>query len=246
MSKNAFLGVATVAALLLSGCTFYVPQPLPQTIVGSGKSATVEKDLTGFSKIAASSAFQLDVSQSDGYSVALTVDEKVVPYLDVTVQGDTLRIALKPGLSMAGATGPLKAKVTMPKLTGLNLSGATRATVAGFKSTERLDTEVSGASRLDGSLEAGDVSFQLSGASRVTLTGKGQKMALEASGASQGNLEQFVVTDANVELSGASRATVNATGKLDVNVSGASTLRYTGSPTMGSVQSSGASTIQPK
>jgi Putative auto-transporter adhesin, head GIN domain len=245
MSKSGVLMAATLttaAALLLGGCTLYVPQ----AIVGSGTTVAVQKDLSGFSKIAAGSAFRVDVSQSDGYSVVINVDEKVVPYLDVSVQGDTLRISLRPGLAMAGATGPLEAKVTMPKLTGLNLGGATQTTVGGFKSGDPLDAEVSGASRLEGSIDTGDVRFQVSGASRVTLSGKGQKMTLEASGASQGNLEQFVVSEAKVELSGASRATVNVTGHLDVNVSGASNLRYTGSPTMGSVQSSGASTIQPK
>jgi hypothetical protein len=227
---------------LIAGCTSFVPQ----TITGSGKSVTVQKDLTGFSKVSAGSAFRIDVSQSDSYSVVITVDEKVVPYLDVTVQGDTLRIYLRPGLAISGASGPMDAKVTMPKLTGLDLSGATHATVGGFKSSDRLDTDVSGASRLDGSVETGDVRFQLSGASRVTLSGKGQKMTLGASGASQANLEEFAVTEAKVELSGASRATVNVTGKLDVNVSGASNLRYTGNPALGSVQSSGASTIQPR
>jgi hypothetical protein len=235
------LGLVLTAAWL-AGCTGY----LPQTIVGSGNSVTEEPELSGFSKISASSAFRVEVSQSDGYSVVITVDEKVVPYLDVTVQGDTLRISLKPGLTMTGATGPLDAKVTMPKLTGLDLSGATRTAISGFKSTDPLDAEVSGASMLDGALEAGDVRFRLSGASRVTLSGNGHKMALEASGASQGNLERFAVAEAKVELSGASRATVNVTGALDASASGASTLRYTGSPELRSVESSGASTIRPK
>jgi hypothetical protein len=245
MSKSGVLMATTflaATAVVLGGCSIYVPQ----AIVGSGKTVEIQKDFSGFSKIAAGSAFRVDVSQSDGYSVVISVDEKVVPYLDVTVQGDTLRISLRPGLAIAGATGPLEAKVSMPKLTGLTLSGATQTTVAGFKSADPLDAEVSGASRLEGSIETGDVRFQVSGASRVTLSGKGQQMTLEASGASQGNLEQFAVSDAKVELSGASRATVNVTGNLDVNVSGASTLRYTGSPTMGTVQSTGASTIQPK
>jgi hypothetical protein len=242
MSKKSLLGAATVTVFLLAGCTMYASQ----SVVGSGQSVTAAKDLSGFSKIDASSAFQVDVSQADGYGVVISVDEKVVPYLDVTVQGDTLRIALKPGLTVTGATGPMVAKVTMPKLTGLNLSGATRTNVGGFKSGDPMDVQVSGASQLNGSLEAGDVRFELSGASRVTLAGKGRKMALEASGASQGSLEQFAVTDAAVGLSGASRATVNVSGKLDVNVSGASTLHYTGSPTMGSVESSGASTVQAK
>jgi hypothetical protein len=36
---------------------------------------------------------------------------------------------------------------------------------------------------------------------------------------------------------------VNATGTLDAKASGASTVRYTGSPTLGRIDESGASTI---
>jgi len=242
MNTLGVLGMTVVVAVLLAGCTLSGPQSL----VGSGNRVTVEKDLSGFSKIQASSAFQVGITQSEDYSVVITVDEKVEPYLDVTVQGDTLRIAVRPGLTLAGAAFPLNAKVSMPRLTGLDLSGASRATVSGFKSEDSLDAVLSGASGLDGQMETGDVRLGASGASRITLSGKGQKMALELSGASQGNLQDFLVTDAAVELSGASRATVNATGKLDADVSGASALRYMGNPTMGSVKSSGASTIQPK
>lgn len=242
MSNLSVLGITIVAALLLVGCTI----PGAQTLIGSGNRVTVEKDLSGFSKIQVSSAFQVGITQSEDYSVVITVDEKVEPYLDVTVQGDTLRIAVRPGLTLAGAASPLQAKVSMPRLTGLELSGASRATVGGFKSADGLSAGISGASGLDGQVEAGDVRFAVSGASRVSLSGKGEKMALEVSGASQGNLGDFVVSEAVVEASGASRATVNVTGKLDADVSGASTLRYTGNPTMGSVKSSGASTIQPE
>jgi hypothetical protein len=242
MSKSNVLGTVTVtsvAVVLLAGCTLYSQQAL----VGSGKSVTLEKDLSGFSRIDVSSAFQVDVTQSEDYSVVITVDEKVEPYLDVTVQGDTLRIAVRPGLTLGLGAHPMQAKVTMPQLRGIELSGASRAAVGGFRSGEGLDTKVSGASQLHGDIEAGDARFNVSGASRITLSGKGQKMALEASGASQADLSNFAVSEAAVEISGASKAVVNVSGKLDANVSGASTLRYVGNPTMGSINSSGASTI---
>jgi len=207
---------------------------------------TVQEDLSGFSKIDASSAFQVSITQSEDYSVVITVDEKVVPYLDVTVQGDTLRIAVRPGLTLGIGAFPLNAKVSMPRLTGLELSGATRTSITGFKSGENLDANVSGASQLTGDVEAGNVRFGISGASRMTLQGKGQSMNLDASGASQANLQDFQVGNADVQVSGASRATVNATGKLNVDASGASQVRYGGSPALGTVKSSGSSSIQPQ
>jgi hypothetical protein len=244
MSKSSVFGTATLAtlALMLAGCAIQGPQ----TLVGSGNRVTVEKDLSGFTKIDVSSAFQVAVTRSEDYSVIITVDQKIEPYLDVTVQGDTLRIAVRPGMTLGVGAFPLQAKVTMPRLTGLELSGASRATVGGVKSGDGLGAKISGASQLEGDIEAGDVRFDVSGASRVALSGVGRKMALEASGASQANLADFAVSEAAVEVSGASKATVNVSGKLDANVSGASTLRYVGDPTLGSVKSSGASSIRPQ
>ena len=71
-------------------------------------------------------------------------------------------------------------------------------------------------------------------------------MTIDASGASSVDLGGFPVNDANVEASGASNVTVNARGKLDVNASGASHVYYLGSPTLGKVDTSGASSIKRK
>jgi ribosomal protein L31 len=54
------------------------------------------------------------------------------------------------------------------------------------------------------------------------------------------------VQDAHAEISGASNATVNASGTLSAEVSGASHLYYTGSPTLGDIETSGASSVNKK
>ena len=64
--------------------------------------------------------------------------------------------------------------------------------------------------------------------------------------ASNINLEQFAVDDAAIRLSGASNGTINASGTLDANVSGASSLYYVGNPTLGDIDTSGASKVREK
>jgi hypothetical protein len=54
------------------------------------------------------------------------------------------------------------------------------------------------------------------------------------------------VADADVEASGASKATVNPSGRLDADASGASSIYYLGSPTLGKIDTSGSSTVKPK
>ena len=97
---------------------------------------------------------------------------------------------------------------------------------------------------LQGDIEAGNARFDLSGASQVTLNGSAQGVTIDASGASQADLSRFQAASANVEASGASSVTVNPSGRLDVDASGASKVYYLGNPTLGTVNTSGASTIR--
>lgn len=88
--------------------------------------------------------------------------------------------------------------------------------------------------------------MEASGASSISLTGGAANLILEVSGASSVDLVSFPAIDLRAELSGASSADVNASGRLDVEASGASELSYLGNPTLGSVNTSGASTVSEK
>jgi len=105
---------------------------------------------------------------------------------------------------------------------------------------------VSGASRVSGDIVAGNVDFDISGASSVELDGSANDIIADVSGASSLKLDDFTATNANVDLSGASSGTVNLTGRLDADVSGASRLWYIGEPTLGDIDTSGASSVSQK
>ena len=87
---------------------------------------------------------------------------------------------------------------------------------------------VSGAGRVTGELKAKNTELELSGASHCELTGTGGDMRLDSSGASTANLSKFQIQNADVDLSGASRARINMNGTLNADLSGASSLEYTG------------------
>jgi hypothetical protein len=216
----------------------------PGPLVGSGNVVVEEFDLSGFDEVEVSNAFEVEIRQGDAFGVVVRVDDNVQQYLDVFKQGSTLSIGLKPLASGTVSAVTLKAEVTMPELTGLELSGASDVTVADFKSTEALYVEASGASSLQGDIEAGGLRFNLSGASEVRLSGSGGDLVMDVSGASSADLAEFAVADAEIQVSGASSAAVNVSGRLEAEASGASRVRYRGRPTLGSVDASGGSSIE--
>lgn len=243
MSLVTHLRPVFIALLLvpLAGCVTWNSD---HTITGSGHTVTREFDLTGFTRVAAGSAFHVKISQGTQISVAVTVDDNLVDYLDVSQSGDTLRLFLKPNVNIRNAT--LRAVVILPELIGLDLSGATGTTVAGFSSEKPLDVELSGASHLRGDIQSGEAKFGVSGAAKVELRGGAGHLTIKASGASSVNLEGYASKDTVVDAEGASHVTVNASGRLDARASGASSIRYAGQPESVHPHTSGASSVRRK
>jgi hypothetical protein len=258
--KNKFL--VGIMALLLLAATVPAGCERFGIINGSGAIISQQYDLNDFTEIEVSSAFEIEITQSDSYSVSVTTYENIFDYLSITKSGDTLKIGMKSG---SYTTANPKATVTLPELEGLKISGASHGSARGFKSSHDFSLEESGASSLDIDMETGDADFELSGASKVSgqlkaldsdmelsgasradLSGSGDKLNLEGSGASQLNMDDFTWKDASVHLSGASKTTMIVNEELDLDISGASTLNISGNPSLGHVSVTGASTFNKK
>lgn len=213
-------------------------------IRGSGQTITREYDFTGFTRVAISAAFEVELTASPQYHVAVTVDDNLVDYLDVSNSDGTLRIRLRPNVTVRDVT--LKAKVAMPELEALDLGGATRTHLAGFASSRPLKVSLSGASKLEGELASGPARISLSGASRVELDGRAETLKVDASGASHAELARFRSREVEVDAGGASHVTVFASERLDADASGASSIQYLGEPNHRTSKTSGASSIRAK
>ncbi len=209
-----------------------------------GELITQELEYSDFTAVDVSSAFQVEITQSSSYRVAIIADEKIFDKINVTKTGNTLIIRAEPNILIMSV---YKAEITMPNIAQLVLSGASKGTIEGFSTSAPFTTEVSGASQLEmQDINVGNVEIQLSGASTLNGEGSGKDLSAIVEGASNMDLANFPVNDGDLNISGASKTTVNLYGTLNAVVSGASTLYYIGEPTLGNIETSGASTVNKK
>jgi hypothetical protein len=219
-------------------------------------------DFKDFTSVEISSTFIYEISYSETYSVSVSAHENILNYLDLSQSGKTLFVRLQSGRFTNSDT---KAKITLPQLDRVTVSGASRGFVQGFKSANNLELWVSGASQMDTKLEAGvarleisgasrtsgtlnvqEARISISGASRAEINGSASRGDISISGASHFNSENFRMQNAVVSVSGASHARVYTSGNLSVDVTGASSIDYYGNPELQSVDVSGASRITKK
>ena len=186
---------------------------------------TEEMDFRDFTSVDAGYACEVEIARSDSYSVNITAGDNLIKSVKVDKQDGTLRIRRTLSSLRGLIPGTFQAKITMPVL-------------------ERVD--LSGASKLTGQAKGADAEFNLNGASRVELEGSANKIVADAAGASHVDLASFHVSGAKIKLSGASHTTLNIDGQLDANLSGASKLYWLGKPVMGDIRMAGASTMSRK
>lgn len=145
-------------------------------------------DLRDFTEISVPTVFNLLVRQGPEYSVEVIIDADDAGRVDVTQTGSRLNVALRPG---NGRIDTIEARVTMPVLDRMDLSGVVNVSLIGFQQPA-MTINVGGVSRVHGSeLTIGSLTASVTGVSHLDLGG------IRPIGA------------AHVDVSGVSRATVN-------------------------------------
>jgi hypothetical protein len=180
-------------------------------------------DFADFEKLNISNGFHVHVQQGETFSVIVRADDNMIDHVQITKQGSTLNIGLKPGWVYKKKDVTLEAVITMPDL-------------------NRIDLRSGG--HLTGEVEVGNVTVNLSDGSHVTLSGSAGDLVVKAGGGSHAKLGDFEVVNADVVARGASHVTVNLTGQLDAIARGGSDVKYIGTPIMGTIDDDGSSWIQ--
>ncbi len=215
--RGRHLTIATVAgALALAGTACRVD------INTGGETVTETFDVTDFTEVEVSSAFDVTIEIGDEPSVEIDLNDEVLDRLEVEQDGDRLRIGFDSGLF--SISGPLEARIVTTDLTKVTFDGAVDAS-------------------LDG-LDAQQLDVELSGASQVTGRGSVGVLVIDADGASQADFANTEVERAEVDVSGASSVDVNGAAEVRGQASGASSVDVSPNADNVNVTTSGASSVE--
>lgn len=211
------------------------------SVVGSGRLTSRLIGLSGVNSVVVGAGFVVRVGTGTTEQATITMDDNLTDRIDATVTGDQLRLGLTPGAPVRNAT--LAAEVTVNQLDRLATSGASRVVLALAPTGPALHLVATGASEVAGPIRVDRLQATVSGAATLALSGQARDVHLDGAGASRLLLADLAVRNLDVVLSGTSHATVTVSDTLAVRASGASGLRYRGTPNIIRQQTSGVSSI---
>jgi hypothetical protein len=224
--RNSQLAVVTALGIVLAatvGGAVWVrlgAEPPPEL---SGERGSRTVDHSGFDRVDVGGQWIVTIERGDAWRVSLEAPVEILDDVEVERDGNELSVEYEggwcPGCFRDDKT--LEVTITMPALASLELSGATVASFSGFEGRE-LTLDVSGAVELRGT------------ASRF------ETLILDLSGAGGVDLGDVLVTDAEVDVSGAGNVTLRmAGGRLTGDMSGAANLEYFGTVSEEAIEKSG-------
>lgn len=190
---------------------------------GSGNAASEKREVSGFKSIDVGGVFQVEITAQKDFSVEVLADDNLLPLITTEVDGGTLRIETARRIS---PTSPVLIRISAPDIDNLQVSGVANVTVNDLKNTT--------------------FALDSSGASKIAITGETAKLTIDVSGASKIDAENLKAENATIDASGASKINVDVSGELKSDVSGASHVVYTGTPTSVVTRKSGAGSVSPK
>ena len=184
----------------------------------SVRMETKTYQLDFFDGLEVSWIFQVDLSKSSSQKVEVEAPDFLMPYLTVKVRNNTLILGSS-GLpndirrKLEKGSYKVRAFVSLPELTHLEMSGASKLVADGEFQTGNFDLELSGATSLrELQMTANFANIQCSGASKFQMKGNLKEVKMDLSGASKGVLEADG-QEMNMDLSGSAK--LELTGGYD-------------------------------
>lgn len=174
-------------------------------VPGSGDIRRERREVAAFDSISTEGAFQVEIVCQQPQSVEIEGDDNILSMVSTEVSNNVLHVKNTGSYSV---TRPIALKISVPDLKRIHSSGAGLIQVSGLKN-ERLEIESNGAPT-------------------IRASGETKSLDIDASGA--GKIDTFKLRAARVvvDTKGVSSVDVHAIEKLDVTVSGPSTVMYKG------------------
>ena len=216
--KKITLLLAFVFTIFTIGCSCSY-----NSIEGNGHEVTKVVDVSSFSKIDASHAFDIKVVVGENQKVSISTDENLLEYIEVFVKNNTLYVQTKDNTNF---DGDVEVYISVENLTKIDLSGACKIDIK--------------------DIDSYDFSVDVSGACKGKLSGKVETLNLDLSGATKLNTVDLISKDVNIDMSGASKLDIYCENNLSIDASGACKIYVYGDPKSTKTDLSGASSINYK
>ncbi|MFY0688260.1 MAG: DUF2807 domain-containing protein [Cyclobacteriaceae bacterium] len=178
----------------------------------SGPTQSFVLDMDQFDRISLLGPIDLEITQGPNQDISVETTAEIFDHMEYEVKNEHFEIGFKNNVRCF-ADAAITVKIEVPDIESIYASG-----VSNIVSTNELDL---GSLRLDAS-----------GSITSNLTGRVANQELVGSGTLEVQHFDLTTDNTSIKISGTGELEINCQEKLDIDVSGAATIKYIGEPTI--------------
>jgi hypothetical protein len=214
------------------------------TIIPSANVTTQEKFITDYNGVEISSAFVVDIEYSaTEESIIIEASENLHQYIEVEKVNDKLRIKIRDNTNFSGSATLRAHIITKNYLKSISATEASQITLVNAQESAEVNIYMTDASLLIGTINTNLLTAFIDGAANATLSGSADTFTLNGASASVIGTFDMIINYADIQLDGASSASLTVNGTIDLIASGASVLMYKGTAQINNLELSEGSQI---
>ncbi|WPR76316.1 head GIN domain-containing protein [Algoriphagus sp. NG3] len=196
-----------------------------------------------FTKVHSGGSWEVILTEGNKEEVRIEAKGVDLDKVRTEIDGDVLSVGLVKGNYN---NVKLKFYITYKDLEGIRCSGSGNMEVTSPVRSETFYAGLSGSGDVVmDKLEAEELSVSISGSADLKIkSGAVDQAEIKQSGSGDFHGERLAIRDLEVKKSGSGGTHVGDLGNVSVSASGSGDVTYTGTPTLGSVKTSGSSSIR--
>jgi len=207
-------------AISLSSCMGLQFTSYCDDFAASGNTATESRGVAGYSQIQLLSSEDITILQGDSYSMTITGDSNMLPYIKTELHDNVLVVSN----DKCNCGKQTKIEITVPKLNKMEIFGA-------------------GDVEFPEDFQFNDFTLNLSGAGDVAIKGKADNLEITLNGAGDIDAKNLKADNVRISINGAGDANIYANNSLNASINGAGDITYYGSASNVRKHVSGAGSI---
>jgi hypothetical protein len=225
MKKTTKIQVLLALFVLLFGTSSCIDEMF---IEGNGIVRTEIRDAEGFNEINSNGDFTVTVMPGNSYSVEVTAESNLLPYISTNVDGKTLKIRTT-GIHSLRQNEPIEIYITTPILHGLSLSGSGLIETGSFISTD-FDLSVSGSGDIKTKISSDRIKANVSGSGTILIEGDATNTNFVISGSGKIRTYNLLQDQCQAAISGSGDMYLNASQLIDARISGSGRVYFISHP----------------
>lgn len=206
MKKLApLLSLILLLSVLAAGCH----HRMRSEIKGNGHQERQKRQVASFTSISTNGDFTVEVTCQKDLSLEIEGDDNVLPLITTEVSNNVLQVKSTQNYS---PSEPVRIRISVPNLEGLSVNGAGHFDIKGMNNDK--------------------FEIDSNGAPAITVAGTTKMIDIAANGAGKVDTQNLHAGRAVVDARGVARIDLDVSDQLDVDISGPSSVTYSGNPTV--------------